>query len=117
VVLKKATGSRAFVWRGAQAALALIRVGLWAWNPYFDDPKTGQTEFALVKNDASTFAELICVSPSTSFKLNEKLWKFLASSDTYTILSYALELEWDYSIIPIDSIPLLFIDLGRILRN
>ncbi|KAF2494407.1 hypothetical protein BU16DRAFT_562066 [Lophium mytilinum] len=119
-VLKKASSTRAFLWIGAQATLALIRVGLWAWNPSFDDPRTEQTEFALVKNDASesiTFAELVCASSSTEFKLKEKFWKFLASNDTYNILRHALEFEWEHSFTPVETIPLLFMDLGRILRN
>ena len=50
-----------------------------------------------------------------------RVWNFLASNDLYDILSFALELEWDHSTIPIDektrSIPILFLDVGRIMRN
>lgn len=50
-----------------------------------------------------------------------QVWNFLASNDLYDILSFTLELEWDHSTIPIDektrSIPILFMDVGRIMRN
>ncbi|OCK84624.1 hypothetical protein K432DRAFT_288521 [Lepidopterella palustris CBS 459.81] len=120
-VLKTASSSKAFIWIGSHAALALIRVALWTWNPSFDDPKTEQTEYALVSNNASatlTFGEFICASSGRNINLNMRVWEFLASYSIYEILRYALELEWNQ---PLEqehkTIPLLFMDLGRILRN
>ncbi|KAJ9667282.1 hypothetical protein H2201_002483 [Coniosporium apollinis] len=123
-VLKSASSQRALIWIGCQAALAVLRLGFWTINPRFDDPKTEETEYSLMRNDASrrlTFAEFVCASSSEHNVVPRWVWDYLSTRRLSTILTDALSREWESSTTSsktkLEYFPLLSLDLSRILKN
>lgn len=94
-ILKGASNHASLIWIGCQGGLALLRVGVWTFDPTFDDHYGGKSGYAIFNNtkfEAMSPIELItALSPVTEeTRIATWVWDYLRITDLRDILGEAI---------------------------